>query len=103
MSTESKSKFSCAYEKMLALGKEAIAEVQRPFKVNAAKLDAQKELNTLESEVANLEVEISEKKSTFPVNMGAVLDMQDKLALKVRRRDNMKALFAELFETPVQG
>lgn len=90
------------YAKLLAAGEKAIDAVQLPFKVNAAKLEAQKEQNELESEIANLDVEISKKKTTFPVVMKDILDLQDKKALKMRRFENMKSLYAEMFETEVE-
>jgi hypothetical protein len=90
------------FAKLLASSKEAIEAVQIPFKEKAAKLDAQKELNTIEGEIAAIELEISEKKSQFPLKMDAILDLQDKRDLKKRRFNNMEALYTELFETEVE-
>jgi hypothetical protein len=90
------------FAKLLASSKEAIEAVQIPFKERAAKLDAQKEINSLQSEVASIDLDLSKKKSEYPLQMSVILDLQDKRDLKKRRLNNMVDLFEELFETPVQ-
>lgn len=86
------------YRKLLAKGKEAIAELELPFKVKKEKKNLEMKILELEQSIAKDELTVQEQKSACPIDWDKLIEAIDKLDLSNRTLKQLKALEAEMFE-----
>lgn len=86
------------YKDLLKLGKDAIADIERPFKVKKEQKNLEMKILELEQEIAKDELTIQEQKSTHPVDWNRLIDAIDKKALNDRKLVQLQSLQKELFE-----
>jgi hypothetical protein len=88
------------YAESLKLTKEEKEKALLPNRVKQAKTQAQLELLKLDEEIATAEAGREELVQKFPINWGAILDASDRLALALRRKEQLAKLISELFPGP---
>lgn len=85
------------YRKLLAKGKEAIAELELPFKVKKEQKNLEMKVLELEQQIAKDELTIQEQKSACPVDWDKLIEAIDKLDLNNRKLKQLKGLEKEMF------
>ena len=85
------------YKNLLKLGKEAIADIERPFKVKKEQKNLEMKILELEQSIAKDELTIQEQKSANPVNWDSLINAIDNEALNNRKLKQLKELEKELF------
>lgn len=85
------------YSKLLKTGEKALKEIQVPFKVRTAAAKLQVTVIELESEIADLELSLTQSKSADPLDFQSILKALTKLELKQRELKIAKDLQLELF------
>ena len=85
------------YIKLLALSKEAVETVKRPFKKRRMSKQSLSIINDLEEEEAVLEEEYKEAQAEYPIDFDKLMLMKNKIALAVRKQGQMKEIRKELF------
>ena len=85
------------YKDLLKLGKEAIADIERPFKVKKEQKNLEMKILELEQAIAKDELTIQEQKSACPINYDKLISAINDEALNKRKLDQLKALEVELF------
>ena len=85
------------YSKLLKTGEKALKEIQVPFKVRTAAAKLQVTVIELESEIADLELKLTQSKSADPLDFPTILKALTKLELKERELKIAKDLQLELF------
>ena len=85
------------YKDLLKLGKEAIAEIELPFKVKKEQKNLEMEILELEQTIARDELTIQEQKCKFPVNWHDLLNAIDNKAINERKLKQLQDLQTEMF------
>jgi hypothetical protein len=85
------------YKDLLKLGKDAIADLERPFKVKKEHKTLEMKVLELEQVIAKDELTIQEQKSACPVEWDKLIEAIDKLELNNRKLKQLQALEVELF------
>lgn len=85
------------YKDLLKLGKEAIAEIELPFKVKKEQKNLEMEILELEQTIAKDELTIQEQKCKFPVNWYDLLNAIDNKAINERKLKQLQDLQTEMF------
>lgn len=85
------------YEQLLAKGKEAIADIERPFKVKKEKKNLEMVILDLEAKIANHDLTIQEQKAACPINWVKLREAIDTKEIDERKLKQYQALEAELF------
>ena len=85
------------YKDLLKLGKDAIAEIELPFKVKKEQKNLEMKILELEQQLAKDELTIQEEKTKCPVNWNALIDAIDNKAINERRLRQLEELENELF------
>lgn len=89
------------YAKFLKLGKDAIAEIELPFKVKKEQKNCEMKILELEQQIAKDDLTIQEQKSSIPINWDKLIASIDNKALNERKLAQLKELEQELFLRPV--
>ncbi len=85
------------YGEALRLGEKALKAILVPVKVNRAKKQAELEMCNLDEKIATLEVAIHEQCSSEDLRFASIIEMQDDLALLVRRKEQYQVILDEMF------
>jgi hypothetical protein len=86
-----------AYEKVLAMAKEAIDTMLIPVRVIRARKNGEYELAKMDEEIATKEARVSELITQKEVDFHRILDALDDVALLERRRKKMADLLKTMF------
>lgn len=87
------------YKNLLKLSKDAIAEIELPFKVKKEEKNLEMKILELEQQIAKDELTITEQKSKSPINWDFLIRAIDDKAINERRLTQLTALQKELFES----
>lgn len=85
------------YKDLLKLGKDAIAEIELPFKVKREQKNLEMKILELEQQLAKDELTIQEEKTKCPVNWNSLIDAIDNKAINERKLGQLEELEKELF------
>ena len=85
------------YKDLLKLGKDAKADIERPFKVKKEQKKLEMKILELEQQLAKDELTIQEQKSNYPVNWDELLDAIDSKTLTERQLGQLQELETEMF------
>ena len=85
------------YKQLLELGKEAIADIERPFKVRKEQKNLEMEIIKLEQQLAKDDLTLTEQKSANPIDWNKLIDAIDSKELNERKLKQLKNLEQELF------
>ena len=85
------------YKDLLKLGKDAIAEIELPFKVKKEQKNLEMKILELEQQLAKDELTIQEEKTKCPVNWNSLIDAIDNKAINERRLGQLEELEKEFF------
>ena len=86
------------YKDLLAKTKEAIADIERPFKVRKEQKNLEMEIIKLEQQLAKDDLTLTEQKSANPIEWNKLIDAIDSKELNERKLKQLQNLEAELFE-----
>lgn len=90
------------YRTFLGKAKEAIAELEIPFKVKQEEKKLELAIIEKEQEIAKLELSVQESKSSYPLDLSKYIKAQDELEIAQRRLNQLLTLQKELFSDEVQ-
>ena len=85
------------YKDLLKLGKDAIAEIELPFKVKKEQKNLEMKILELEQQLAKDELIIQEQKAKNPIDWYSIIDAIDNKAINERRLGQLEQLQKELF------
>ena len=85
------------YKDLLKLGKDAIAEIELPFKVKKEQKNLEMKILELEQQLAKDELIIQEQKAKNPIDWYSIIDAIDNKAITERRLGQLEQLQKELF------
>lgn len=85
------------YKELLKLGKDAIADIELPFKVKKEQKNLEMKILELEQQIAKDELTIQEQKSKSPVNWMYLTDAIDNKAINERKLKQLQELEKEMF------
>lgn len=85
------------YRELLAKTKEAIADIERPFKVRKEQKNLEMEIIKLEQQLAKDDLTLTEQKSANPIEWNKLIDAIDSKELNERKLKQLKDLEQELF------
>ena len=85
------------YKDLLKLGKDAIAEIELPFKVKKEQKNLEMKILELEQQLAKDELTIQEQKTRNPINWDSIIDAIDNKAINERKLSQLEQLQKELF------
>ncbi len=85
------------YEKLLAMGKDAIAAIELPFKVKKEKKNLELKILELEQVIAQNDLAIQQEKSSSPINWDKLIEAINKRDLNDRKLTQLNALEDEMF------
>lgn len=85
------------YEQLLAKGKDAIADIERPFKVRREKKQLEMKILELEAKLAQHDLTIQEQKSANPIDWDKLVKAVDNKELDERKLKQFQGLEVELF------
>lgn len=85
------------YKDLLKLGKDAIAEIELPFKVKKEQKNLEMKILELEQQLAKDELTIQEEKTKCPVNWNSLIEAIDNKAINERKLGQLQELEKELF------
>lgn len=85
------------YANLLAKTKEAIADIERPFKVRKEQKNLEMEIIKLEQQLAKDELTLTEQKSANPIEWSTLIDAIDSKELNERKLKQLQNLEQELF------
>lgn len=88
---------STKYVDLLALGKEAIDAIKRPFHARKARKQLESEIIDLEQKIAEYDIKIMDAKTAFPFKLDSILDAIDEKELTERKLGQAEELLSELF------
>ena len=88
------------YAELLSMGKEAIAQVLLPVRINSANKKAELEVAKIEEAIAVGEAELKNFCSEPELDFIKIIDKKDKLALLERKKRMMSEIVSELFPKP---
>jgi hypothetical protein len=88
------------YKDLLKLTKEKIDSTLAPIRANQAKKQCELEIAVVEEKIATLESDIQELCSKHPLEIRAVADKLDQLALQERYKKQITKVIDELFADP---
>lgn len=86
------------YKDLLKMGKDAVEDLERPFKVRKEKKNLEMKILELEQQIAKDELTIQEQKSKSPIDWDKLIDAIDALGLSQRKLEQLSALEKELFD-----
>ena len=85
------------YKDLLKLGKDAIAEIELPFKVKKEQKNLEMQILELEQQIAKDELTIQEQKTKSPINWDSLTNALDNKAISERKLGQLESLEKELF------
>ena len=85
------------YKDLLKLGKDAIIEIELPFKVKKEQKNLEMKILELEQQLAKDELTIQEQKTRNPINWDSIIDAIDNKAINERKLAQLEQLQKELF------
>lgn len=85
------------YKDLLKLGKDAIAEIELPFKVKKEEKNLEMKILELEQQLAKDDLTIQEQKAKSPINWDFIIDAIDNKAINERKLKQLEELKKELF------
>ena len=85
------------YKDLLKLGKDAIAEIELPFKVKKEQKNLEMQILELEQQIAKDELTIQEQKTKSPINWDSLVSALDNKAINERKLGQLLELEKELF------
>ena len=85
------------YDQLLQKGKDAIAALERPFKVKKERKVLEMKILEIESEIAKDELTVQEQKSANPINWDSLTKAINNKELNERKLKQYQALEVELF------
>lgn len=85
------------YKDLLKLGKDAIAEIELPFKVKKEQKNLEMQILELEQQIAKDELTIQEQKTKSPISWDALVNALDNKAINERKLAQLIELENELF------
>lgn len=85
------------YQKLLAMGKEAVASALAPVRARSAKKQAELEMCKIEEQISTLEGRVTEACSAYPVSFDTVIEHLNQIALAERRRGQFEKIIEEMF------
>lgn len=85
------------YKDLLRLGKDAIAEIELPFKVKKEEKNLEMKILELEQQLAKDELTIAEQKTKCPVNWDTLIDAIDNKDINERKLKQLQTLQKEMF------
>lgn len=85
------------YKDLLKLGKDAIADIERPFKVKKEQKNLEMKILELEQSIAKDELTIQEQKAKCPIEWDNLINAINNEALNNRKLLQLKELEKELF------
>lgn len=85
------------YKDLLKLGKDAIAELELPFKVKKEQKNLELKILELEQQLAKDELTIQEQKTKNPIDWDKLIDAIDNKAINDRKLTQLEELQKELF------
>lgn len=85
------------YKDLLKLGKDAIADIERPFKVKKEQKNLEMKILEFEQQIAKDELTIQEEKSKCPVDWDRVVSSINSLELNNRKLKQFQELEKEMF------
>lgn len=85
------------YKDLLKLGKDAIAEIELPFKVKKEQKHLEMQILELEQQIAKDELTIQEQKTKSPISWDALVNALDNKAINERKLAQLIELENELF------
>lgn len=84
-------------EQLYKLSKEVIDAIKLPFEIAKAKKDLEREIITIEQEIAELDQKITDVKMQRPFALKTIIDAIDDKALAERKLKQAQELLEELF------
>ena len=85
------------YKDLLKLGKDAIAEIELPFKVKKEQKNLEMQILELEQQITKDELTIQEQKTKSPINWDSLVSALDNKAINERKLGQLLELEKELF------
>ena len=85
------------YEELLQKGKQAISDLERPFKVRKEKKSLEMKILEMEQQIAEDELSLQEEKSKSPLNWEKMIQSLDKLEINNRKLTQLLSFELELF------
>ena len=85
------------YDQLLQKGKDAIAALERPFKVKKERKVLEMKILEIESEIAKDELTVQVQKSANPINWDSLTKAINNKELNERKLKQYQALEVELF------
>ena len=85
------------YKDLLKLGKDAIAEIELPFKVKKEQKNLEMQILELEQQIAKDELTIQEQKTKSPISWDSLINALDNKAINERKLVQLESLEKELF------
>ena len=85
------------YKDLLKLGKDAIAEIELPFKVKKEQKNLEMQILELEQQITKDELTIQEQKTKSPINWDSLVSALDNKAINERKIGQLLELEKELF------
>jgi hypothetical protein len=85
------------YKQALTCGKKALVKLMVPVKVNKAKKQAELEMCKLEEKIATSTVALHDLCAQESVDFPGIIELQDRLALTVRKKKQYESILEEMF------
>ena len=86
-----------SYREALQMGKEKVAELLIPVRVNKARKKAELEMCELDEKIATKTEEVSKACTAEDVDFSALIRLQDDLAMLERRKKQYQTILDEMF------
>ena len=86
-----------SYQKLLAMGKEAVEAAKIPSRAKQTQKQGELEVLKLEEKIATLEAEVEAMQMQYPLEWGELIDKTDQLALVERRHKKLGEALSQLF------
>lgn len=85
------------YSKILTMTKEGIDKALAPIRAKQAKTQCELAMSKIEEEMLSKEARVHELCAVHPLNVDAVINALDDVAILERRHGKVKVLMADLF------
>ena len=85
------------YEQLLAKGKEAIADMERPYKLKKERKELEMKIILTEQQIAKDDLTIQEQMSASPISWDKLLNAIDAKELNERKLKQLQSLEDKLF------